>query len=229
MTATTECEICRFNFDPASYAEDSWLEAFGDSRLLARIRDSRRGRPFLSRHLFDRLDLLEGGLWDEPRDPDRLALVAPAALQQLVLKAGLCLTADAIRARVDGDAVRGLIDALGHRLYAFALHDAARLATQSELAQMPLDRQDDDPGRHEPDLVRIRRQGMQVLAAATRDLSRGVLQRLLLKLPRTWSDGYVVLLPAIPANSARGLLRRILEEEADDARPRDHDRVRADA
>lgn len=229
MTTAADCAVCRFDFEPAGYVDDSWLEAFGQPRMLERIRDSRSGRPFLSRHIVECLDLLEGGLWDGACDPDRLALIPPAVLRQLVLKAGLCLTADAIRARVGGDAVRDLIDALGHRLYAFALHDAARLAAPSGIAQVPLGSPDGGPGAGESGLEQIRGQGMQVLAAATREMSRGVLQRLLLKLPRAWSDGYVVLLPGIPADQARTLLRCILEEEAADARSSDDDGVRADA
>lgn len=210
------CDLCRFDFSPAEYIDASWLDTLEHAPSLRAMQRSVRARPHLSRHILRVLLLQPSSDWRLETDPLRLALLAPQRLRRLVLESGLCLTARDLRHVVDGDRVRGLVKALGHDLYSFALRQAPATAESLGLPALPLE----DDGADSPESVVIRR-GMGVLASVAGGMTHPVRKRMLIKLPHEWF-GMFGRDAAIDAITAESLVRYLLEEG------HAHDRVEDD-
>lgn len=140
-------------------------------------------------------------------DPLGVALLPARRLRDLVLRAGVCLTADSLRHLVDGTRLRGLVNALGQEVYAFGLRRAPELAQALEL---PRHRADDDPDL--PAEAVVRRRGVEMLAAVCAGMPAPVVNRVLLKLPRTWSDDLRSAQVLPDAAAATRLFRHLIDE-----------------
>lgn len=96
--------LARFNFDPLSQIDSSWLAGHGEagSDLLESIVRSPDARPKLARYLLDHHELT-GKWWTDFSFPrSRIALLDRDVLQTALLRLGLLLKGDEIRHDLDG-------------------------------------------------------------------------------------------------------------------------------
>lgn len=174
--------ICQFNFLPIRYMHPTWFGALPDGSLLERLRHCQRAEPRLSRYLLAHFDLA-GHYWFEFAAPiHRIALLPSVSLIKLLFYAGLTLNAESIRRTLLRSDVIALKQRLGEKPYLFALKRAPFLCSpQTSPANLP---------RDETLRAHLVRAGMRCLSSVFYDHHRALTQRLLWKLPRSWSTVY---------------------------------------
>lgn len=174
--------ICQFNFSPIRYMHPTWFSALPNGSLLERLRHCQRAEPRLSRYLLAYFNLV-GHYWFEFTAPThRIALLPSVSLTKLLFYAGLTLNAEPIRRTLLRTDVIRLKQRLGEKPYLFALKRAPFLySPQANPANLPHD---------ETLRAHLMREGMRCLSSVFHDHHRALTQRLLWKLPRSWSTVY---------------------------------------
>ncbi len=216
------CNTCQFNFRPAEYIDRSWFETLGLGPLMARMQRSERARPWLSRQLIRQFGLAGATLWNEADDPLRIGLLPSTGLRELVLKLGIVPCAHALPALVDGPSVRVLAQGLGQQVHAFGLREGRAIAVELCVAEASADSAD-----------AVVRQapinGMTLLRSACADMPQAIYHRILLKLPRDWSEGLLFRRSSLDARRARRMTQLILRSGDDHDRNVGEGNAQADA
>ena len=167
-----------FNFHPARYLHNSWIEHLPHSELWGHLHAAGSELGALSRLLIESLELDRAFCQDFSAPLARLALVEGEDLECLYLYLGVAMRADEIRLQLRGERIRALKEELGEAVYDFALHRADALGELPEFI-------------FEPEVWDLRLR-YQLIGAAwcERQLAcpPGVEQRYRLKLPAPWAQ-----------------------------------------
>ncbi|NJN46846.1 MAG: SctK family type III secretion system sorting platform protein [Candidatus Competibacteraceae bacterium] len=173
--------VCEFNLLPSQFLHNSWLESLPHGEVLTKLRDCSRVRLQLSQYLLKQFGLQNQYCFAIEEPLLRIALLPGADIAALALHAGLCRYSRQIQHTVLREEVLSLREQLGEDAYLFALKRAPFLAP-------PLDSSTDRSWNAAHCRKQVRRAGLDCLSCAFKDQAAGLLQRLILKLPRHWQD-----------------------------------------
>ncbi len=194
-----------FNFTPASYLHESWLDSLPHGDLLRRLRAVPRAVGDVSDYVLQVLELNRQYCDDFSSRPARLPLVYGQALEQLFFYLGLCLRNEELRREILGERIRKLKQALGEQAFTFAVKRAPFLGGIPDFSFEP---EPSDPRS------RFAMIGARFYVTVCTGLEDALIRRLALKLPYAWSG---CLLEAKADNSPYGsdlppLIRKLIKE-----------------
>ncbi len=195
--------VVRFNQHPAATLHSDHAPPGVDSQLLARLLASPRAERQLSRWVVRHHGLSPAGFWRFEYPPQRLALLEPEALAQLVRFAAATANYPKILSLIGGGTLREVKQTLGEGAYSFALKRAALT-----VGPRPLE-SDASPVTGES-LVRT---GLSWLRTCLGSDSPELLKRVSLKLPAGWTISPETGAASLDRDRCWKILKRIVLTE----------------
>ncbi|MCA8998282.1 MAG: SctK family type III secretion system sorting platform protein [Planctomycetaceae bacterium] len=172
--------ICTLNHNVANTMHrDHWPEIPGPV-FLERLLDEPRSRRYVNRYVLEVCGLNSSGFWEfEPR-PRRLALLSEAEIHSIGLFAGAAILSPEIARTIDGQQIRQFIQAIGERIYEFAVKQAPFFQGVPAMTS--------DPNVSSQKLeVRVKSAGRTCLAACLVEEPAELMKRLDFKLPKDFA------------------------------------------
>lgn len=192
-----------FNTQPAVWIHDSWLRLLPQADLLQRLRTVPQAAPWLSAHLLRSFGLEQHYCDDFANPWARLALLDGSTLQSLFLHLGLTLRHHALTHDLSGVQLRRLKPVLTVAEWEFLLRHVPLLGS---IPPCKFDEPATDNLR-----TRFTLLGGRFCTLHLPQFGAAILQRLLLKLPATWSAILNTPPNLASADEMPPLLRKLLK------------------
>ena len=178
--------IIQFNFFPSEYMDESWWNTeWSDVSLYAKLKKSPRARRKLSEFIIKAYHLESEGYFNFSSAAQKVALLDNPNLKRLLVLMGLIVESDTIAAVIQREAQQAIKQSLGEEDYLFALKNRFRFSASVSNKQAV--KSEHDFGDYK---TTVCKSGTQCLADLLQDASQGFIQRVLFKLPKTWSGWY---------------------------------------
>ncbi|NVJ93806.1 MAG: SctK family type III secretion system sorting platform protein [Methylocystaceae bacterium] len=190
-------------FFPSEYCEPSWLEQSIESGLFAKLKDCQRTKGRLESYLCQVLDLPAFVVTQEIGWQEKLCLMDSVALTAVLKRLSLIYYSKDIANRINGKEVRQIRDSLGEDDYRFCVHQAPLMLSAEENIKVF------DPAFGTDEYVRG---GLQRLRSIWEELPPAFLRRLMVKLPITYQEDFLVGDFNLSQQEAKRLLKRIIRE-----------------
>ena len=168
-----------FNFAPAGYLHDSWLDSLPHGELVQKLRKVPPAAGYVSEYILQTLELNHQYCYDFSKRSARLALLHGRVLEHLFLYLGLTLRNQELRREILGERIRSLRKTLGEHEFAFAIKRAPFLGA---IPDFPYEPEASDPR------TRFTMIGARFCALSCSAFGEGLLRRMALKLPAAWSN-----------------------------------------
>jgi hypothetical protein len=198
-------KVVRFNLHPASTLHRDHIPSGLSSEVFNRLAQSPRGERHLSGWIAREYGLSPDGFWRFEYPPQRLALLDPPVLLDLVRYSAAALCHRSMTALIGGSTLRDVKQFLGEQAYHFALKRAALVVGPASAEQSPL--------RGSLSALALAASGVSCLRTCLGGDAPELLRRTSLKLPAAMAISVETPVAAMDRDRCWRIIRRILLTE----------------
>ena len=178
--------VIDFNFFPSLEMDDSWWESeWLTVSLLTRVRSVKAAHRKLSDFILERYRIERENYFDFRSYERQAALLSVIDLKALLYTIGLIIESKTIAGVIEKEAQRTIKESLGEADYLYALKNRISInyPHAGDKAPFSIEQMRDAADFR----TYVYQSGLRCLLALLDDMPQGFIQRILFKLPKTWS------------------------------------------
>ncbi len=187
MSDDTLRRVIDFNFFPSLEMDDSWWESnWLATPLIARIKNVKAAHRQLSDFILESYQMERENYFDFGSHEQKAALLSSVDLKALLYKIGLVMESDTIANVIERKAQQAIKKSLGEADYLYALKN--RISIDYPRASNKVLPAVEQTGGGTDFNNYIHQSGLRCLLGLLDNMPQGFIQRLLFKLPKSWSE-----------------------------------------
>ena len=187
MSDETLRRVIDFNFFPSLEMDDSWWESnWLATPLIARIKNVKAAHRKLSDFILESYQMKRENYFDFKNYERQAALLSSVDLKALLYKMGLVIESNTIASVIERKAQQAIKKSLGEADYLYALKNKMSIDYLRASNQVLPVVEQASGGVNFKNY--IHQSGLRCLLSLLDDMPQGFIQRLLFKLPKSWSE-----------------------------------------